>query len=87
MWRYAPHEFPGGQDMLTGELQEECLVWPILPILTSDILKSHTLLLFVGCGPRSEANMGKVTGLQLPLKMHFQVNPWLLQGCFQPLVV
>lgn len=51
MWRYAPRELPGGQDMRTDELQEECLLWSTLPTLTSDILKSHTLLLFMGCGP------------------------------------
>lgn len=50
MWRYAPQELPGDQDMLTDELQLECLHWSILPILSSDILKSHTLLLFMGCG-------------------------------------
>lgn len=46
----APHELPGGQDMLTDELHK-CLLWPTLPTLTSDILKSHTLLLFMGCDP------------------------------------
>lgn len=51
MWKCAPHELPGGQDILTDELQEECLLWPFLPILTSDIQKSQTLLLFMGCGP------------------------------------
>lgn len=87
MLKCAPHELPGGQDILTDELQEECLLWPLLPILTSDIQKSQTLLLFMGCGPQPEADMGKVTGLYLSMKMHFQVKSWLLQGCFQPLVV
>lgn len=50
MRRYAPHELPGGQDMLTGELQGECLLWPNFAH-TSGILNSHTLLLFMGCGP------------------------------------
>lgn len=33
VWRYAPHELPGGQDMLTNELQEECLLWPFCTYL------------------------------------------------------